>query len=309
MGKGSVILPMGAGAFDVGLVDRFGNDLGTKQVSANANWDLRTLTPYNFGEMFLDSQADWATSLYTDSEARAAILWLVDALDAADIWEEYLLFNPCIGDTMAKRLLNLKYPFDDPRSFRAIQVGTVNHPALGFEFIGAGAIVFENLTQNYLSDMKNYSIGWWQHTDNRPSGQQQILQWGSGTSINNGDDVIINPPISPQIGLNYNGINMAITSFVGYNDFQRLFVSGVHSRSLMNNGTVFNASNVTNANRPFGTLKIGGRGNSNTGGSDFFANFLINETISIVSVKNAMDNTRRTNEAAILATFQSMLNK
>jgi hypothetical protein len=41
----TVEVPSGGGSYDLDLVDRFGNAFPTKQVTANATWDLRTLTP------------------------------------------------------------------------------------------------------------------------------------------------------------------------------------------------------------------------------------------------------------------------
>lgn len=51
--KIEIEVPAGGGTYDLDLVDRFGNAFPTKQVSANATWDLRTLTPYDFADLYL----------------------------------------------------------------------------------------------------------------------------------------------------------------------------------------------------------------------------------------------------------------
>jgi hypothetical protein len=103
--------------YNIGLVDRFGNNIGTKQVSSNANWDLRTLTPFDWADIFLSRETSWGVSgFYTNTNAENAIANLVDDLNAAGIWQLLQGFYPLVGGTAAKHKWNLKYPFDNQNS-------------------------------------------------------------------------------------------------------------------------------------------------------------------------------------------------
>lgn len=102
---------------DINLVDKFGNDLGTKTVSTNANWDLRTLTPYDWADIFLSRETTWGvTGFYTNANVVTAITELVDDLFAANVFQLLYGIYPLVGGTAAKHKWNLAYPFDNQNS-------------------------------------------------------------------------------------------------------------------------------------------------------------------------------------------------
>jgi hypothetical protein len=128
-------------SFDVNLVDRFGNDLGTKPVTANANWDLRTLTPFDWADLFLSRETSWGVSgFYTDAQARTAITNLVDSLIAADIWSKLHFFLPFVGGTATKHSYSLIYPFNNRTSFSANFVGSPTQNQLGMQTNGSNGL-------------------------------------------------------------------------------------------------------------------------------------------------------------------------
>ena len=113
-------------SFDVNLVDRFGNDLGTKPVTANANWDLRTLTPYDMADIFL-TQMD---TIPTAQEI-SYLNYIVDQYVAANLWNKMYLIRPYLGSSANNNALNLRYPFKNRSSQFARFVGSPIHNSNG----------------------------------------------------------------------------------------------------------------------------------------------------------------------------------
>jgi hypothetical protein len=134
--KVTVEVPSGGGAYDLDLVDRFGNAFPTKQVSANATWDLRTLTPFDFADLFLNQLSSPSSTIQT------AIIDLVADLAAANLWDKFHSIHPLVNGNANDHALNLKYPFRNRYSGEAFFQGSPTHNANGISTgSGAGMII------------------------------------------------------------------------------------------------------------------------------------------------------------------------
>jgi len=103
--KVTVEVPSGGGVYDLDLVDRFGNAFPTKQVTANATWDLRTLTPYDFADIFLSRITSPSAAI-----VQAITEYVADCV-AGGIWEDLVDIRPMVTTDSTSFVLNLKYPF------------------------------------------------------------------------------------------------------------------------------------------------------------------------------------------------------
>jgi hypothetical protein len=121
----------GGGSFDVDLVDRFGNVFPTAIVSANATWDLRTLTPYDFMDLYWNALTNPPSSTIIDD-----INDEVDNLIAAGIWQKAYNLNFIIGGNATDHALNAKYPFANNTSGHLRFFGSPTHNANGISLNG-----------------------------------------------------------------------------------------------------------------------------------------------------------------------------
>jgi hypothetical protein len=155
-------VPSGGGSFDVNLVDRFGNDLGTKTVSANANWDLRTLTPFDFADIFLNT----LTGSYTSGEEQA-IIDFVEDLHLAGIWERRRAIFPFVGGNAFDNSLNLKYPFANQWANQLRFFGSPTHDSNG---VTMGATSMAYLIENAVwLPKQDFNIFFYSRTNSTPA--------------------------------------------------------------------------------------------------------------------------------------------
>jgi hypothetical protein len=196
----TVEVPSGGGSFDLDLVDRFGNAFPTKQVTANATWDLRTLTPFDWADLFLSRESSWGVSgFYTDSDAVTAVTNLVDDLFSAGLWELMYGVYPLVGGTAAKHKWNLRYPFNSQNSNILNFSGSPTHNREGISVVNAGnypCFLSENpsgLEVNGFGHFSSYYRAYTGVNNNRDlisSGDSRSITWvlndpsaGSGTLI------------------------------------------------------------------------------------------------------------------------------
>jgi hypothetical protein len=128
----------------VDLVDRFGNAFPTKQVTANATWDLRSLTPFDYADLFLNT----LTGTYTAGEEQA-IIDAVDSWAAEGIWQRRRAIFPFTGANAFDNSLNLKYPFDSNDSGRMLFIGSPTHNSNGITFASTNAAL-TNIPRGHL---------------------------------------------------------------------------------------------------------------------------------------------------------------
>jgi hypothetical protein len=159
----TVEVPSGGGSFDVDLVDRFGNAFPTRQVTANATWDLRTLTPFDWADLFLNT----ATGTYTTGEQNA-IIDAVDSWFAAGIWQKRYTIHLYTGKNAFDNSLSLRYPFDDVNSGRLTFLGSPTHNSNGLT-ITAGSLAMLGMSpRNTLPN--NLNIFHYSRTNNQNTG-------------------------------------------------------------------------------------------------------------------------------------------
>jgi hypothetical protein len=130
-------VPSGGGAFDVDLVDRFGNAFPTKQVTANATWDLRTLTPFDFADIYLNK----LTNPPTGSELAAVITCFEDLFSEGIAQKAKGGFWLIIGGSSDDHPWNSRYAFDNGYSGKLLFAGSPTHNANGIETNGTSQYI------------------------------------------------------------------------------------------------------------------------------------------------------------------------
>jgi len=143
----TIEVPSGGGSYDLDLVDRFGNAFPTKQVTANATWDLRTLTPYDFADLYLSRLLTPPSSTIEN-----AIIQFYDDLITADIFQTTGAFYIAITTSPDDNKWNLRYPFDNVNSAKLNFIGSPSHTASGIEITGTAQAAMANITPQALED-------------------------------------------------------------------------------------------------------------------------------------------------------------
>ena len=146
----TIEVPSGSSSFDLDLVDRFGNAFPTKQVTANATWDLRTLTPYDWADLYITLINAGLTTPQED-----AIIDFVTDQISSGIWQKRHVIYPYIGGTSARHAINMRYPFDNVPSGQLTFIGSPTHDANGVTIISGSGIISpitpKNITANNLN--------------------------------------------------------------------------------------------------------------------------------------------------------------
>ena len=159
----TVEVPSGGGSYDLDLVDRFGNTFPTKQVTDNATWDLRTLTPFDWADLFLTKM----TASYS-STIENALIQLVDDLHTAGVFQKKTNIYPFLGGNATDNSINLRYPFDNFQSGQLRFVGSPTHDSNGFT-ITSGSLAITNLTP-LMFGQRDLSIFHYSRTNNQLAG-------------------------------------------------------------------------------------------------------------------------------------------
>ena len=158
----TIEVPSGGGSYDLDLVDRFGNAFPTKQVSANATWDLRTLTPFDFADLYLNT----LTGTYTAGEEQS-IIDFVDDLHLAGIWQRRRAIFPFVGGNAFDNSLNLKYPFANQWANQLRFFGSPTHDSNG---VTMGATSMAYLIENAVwLPKQDFNIFFYSRTDSTPA--------------------------------------------------------------------------------------------------------------------------------------------
>lgn len=99
------------GAKNVVLTDRFGNTLPSTTIANNASIDLRTLTPYDWADLYLNS-LDFTPSTI---ESNGIINFYVDMQSSGILQKRYAIYI-FFGNSAVNCKWNLKYPFNNDSS-------------------------------------------------------------------------------------------------------------------------------------------------------------------------------------------------
>jgi|688.fasta_scaffold103320_4 hypothetical protein len=155
-----IVVPAGGGSYDLDLVDRFGNAFPTKQVSANATWDLRTLTPFDFADIFLNQLTAPSSTIQT------AIIDLVDDLNAAGLWDEFYTIHPLVNGNANDHAVNLKYPFRKSSANLARFQGSPTHNANGITTNGSNnAMIIPLIPDQFANGGDRFAVSVYSRTD------------------------------------------------------------------------------------------------------------------------------------------------
>jgi hypothetical protein len=156
----TIEVPSGGGSYDLDLVDRFGNAFPTKQVSANATWDLRTLTPFDFADIFLNQLTAPSSTIQT------AIIDLVDDLNAAGLWDEFYTIHPLVNGNANDHAVNLKYPFRKSSANLARFQGSPTHNANGITTNGSNnAMIIPLIPDQFANGGDRFAVSVYSRTD------------------------------------------------------------------------------------------------------------------------------------------------
>jgi hypothetical protein len=152
--KVTVEVPSGGGSYDLDLVDRFGNAFPTKQVTANATWDLRTLTPFDWADLYLSR----LTNPPTGAQLTAVYTYFSDMVTAG-LFQGSTKIELDIGGNAADHAWNARYPFDNNSSMKSEYIGSPTHDANGVHLNGTSQAVRTNAYARHLNDFdKQVSI-------------------------------------------------------------------------------------------------------------------------------------------------------
>jgi hypothetical protein len=301
----TVEVPSGGGSFDVDLVDRFGNAFPTKQVTANATWDLRTLTPFDFADLYLSRESDWGVSgAYTDLEARAAITQLVVDLHASGVWQKLYFLHPFVGGTASKHSWNLKYPFDAPNAMKMDFIGSPTHSGLGVETTNtsAGSISF-----NPQFVKKGYEFHFGIYSQGGTLGQLFPTDMGYNVALNSGFyvSIIYNSDANHRAGIfGIFGAPAYTGSDAGFFVGNRL---GTNFRSARNDVNIVSGTSSSNGTftPAINTAITLGAANSN-GGSIING---ANRTYSAFSIGDGLTDAEITSYNTAMHTFNAALGR
>jgi hypothetical protein len=261
----TIEVPSGGGTFDVDLVDRFGNAFPTKQVTANATWDLRTLTPFDLADLFLSRESSWGVSgSYTDIVAENAIIDLVDDLVNAGIWEKLHFLLPFVGGTAAKHSWNLKYPFNNRHSFNATFLGSPTQNGLGMACSGTNGLFLGYSPSNIKS---GYEFHFGLYSQGGAPTAGFITDMGFNTGLNSGFYVslVYNSQLNHRAGIFSAQASSYTGSDAGYFVGNRL---GSSFRSIRNGTNLINETTTADGSTvlPVSSIITLGGTNTNNGG-------------------------------------------
>ena len=304
----TIEVPSGGGSYDLDLVDRFGNTFPTKQVTANATWDLRTLTPFDYADLFLSREANWGGATIEN-----ALIDLVDDLVNAGFWTRLINFHPHIGTTANNHKWNLKYPFNTRESFSEIYTGTT-HDAFGVE------LLTNDTKTNFVNPLIYANVGSFTY------GFVQTREFANNLAITNNtamDNTAFSRgcqfAIQPSTGRICWGINenaafglytptIPPLSYIGmHRTMTRTAAFGSNSQSLYINGTLVQNKSTTVAQFGLGVLygtemwcKVG----TAIQVSDMN---VLQSTIGSEYSMNSINNTEAATLNTIITTFESIV--
>ena len=168
-----------ASNYNVGTIDRFGNTLPTNIVSSDTTLNWRS---YNYADFFLTKETNWATSGYTDAQARTAITDLVAGLITDGLWEKLYCFFPFVGGTSSSHKWNLKNPSNFEQDILYF-VGSPTHNALGVVMNGSSNAAYINTNPRQFKTGYEFNFGCYSQGGTSTSNSTDI---GYYTALNSG---------------------------------------------------------------------------------------------------------------------------
>jgi hypothetical protein len=133
--------------YELDLTDRFGNAFSTVNIQGNPNVDLRTLTPYDWADIYLSRLTNPPTGAQ-----ETAVITFFDNMINAGIFQGSTKIELDIGGNAADHSWNARYPFDNNSSMRSEYIGSPTHNANGVSLNGTTQAVRTNCYVRYLED-------------------------------------------------------------------------------------------------------------------------------------------------------------
>jgi hypothetical protein len=249
-------------SYTLGLTDRFGNAFPSKTISSNATWDLRTLTPYDWADLFLSKETSWAVSgSYTDAEARTAITNLVASLFSAGLWSKLHFFLPLIGGTSTKHSYNLIYPFNNRLSFQAEFVGSPTHGGLGMTCNGNNGLFVAYNPLHFKSGYE-FHYGIYSQGGDRLTGFSSDMGYNIGLNSGFYVSTAYNSNLNHRVGIFSAQSSSYTGTDAGYWIGNRL---GSSYRSMRNGTNLINATTTADGSTTFPLSALISLGGTNTG--------------------------------------------
>jgi hypothetical protein len=126
--------------FELNIVDRFGHALPQKKLSSNATWDLRTLTPFNFADIYLSR----LVNVPTGAQLTAVYTFFTDIFNAGIFSKAKGGIWLIIGGTADDHSWNSRYAFDTKHASRMTYVGSPSHDSNGISTNGSSNGILTN---------------------------------------------------------------------------------------------------------------------------------------------------------------------
>lgn len=146
-------------SYNLGLVDRYGNAFATKPVNDNIVWDLRTLTPYDMADIFLNELSSPSITVQN------AINYYVENMDLADLWDDLYTCHPLVNGNANDHALNLKYPFRKPSANYGLFFGSPTQNANGLTTNGTNSSMVIPIVPNiFANDGSRFALSVYSRT-------------------------------------------------------------------------------------------------------------------------------------------------
>jgi hypothetical protein len=298
----TIEVPSGGGSFDLDLVDRFGDTFPTKQVTANATWDLRTLTPFDFADLFLSRITSPSSAIIQ------AITEFVDDLNQIGIWDDFFDIRPMVYQSQNRdALINLKYPFLTESGGLGLAVGSPTINVNGITTNGTNNAVIFPYNPNLFTNQQSVSI-----------------YSRTGTALSNNavdvsDDGNINTGL--RIRRSDNSINAWHRSSGAFGSGIPTSNDGLGLYSFVKNGSNYEVAkngivlNLSYSNGAYGTGRfprsqygVGGLINNNSGG-DFTGGFFAARNYAYCSMHSLFNTSVELEHYTAVQKMQTTLNR
>jgi len=291
----TVEVPSGGGAFDVDLVDRFGNAFPTKQVAANATWDLRTLTPFDFADLFLTLNS----TTFTSGE-EAAIITFFEDMVIAGCFQGATKIDLNLGGNAADHAINARYPFNTKSSQFSRYLGSPTHNANGVILNGSNVILTCVSPTQVNSDLRQVSI--YNRIDVVAGGIKDII-----TTVGLSPEWKLRYTTQERIGfddVNANSVNTAFP-YKGLVSLGRSSAAAATNSIICRvNGAYASNKNTAFVNDPLGEVVIGGQLGTNyaiTNGTPM--------EIAYIRIGDYLDDTQETDHYNIVQSLQTAFSR
>ena len=289
-------VPSGGGSYDIDLVDRFGNSFPTASVSANATWDLRTLTPFDWADMFLNELTGSYSSTITD-----ALIQLVDDLHTAGVFQLRTNIYPYLGANAVDNSLNLRYPFKNFQSGQLRFMGSPTHNSDGLTIV-TGSLAMANITPNHLPSY-DLNVFHYSRTDAARAGT--VADWDCNQFGVDRHYCCIRSDSGTNTYVAIGGVAATLSSARSDGGFHMNGGSGTNVAKLVRNGstTIGNWTDLGNNNNPK-LFTMGGVVSTSNGVSNN-----TNRNYAAWCIGKRLTDTQMTDEYNAWQTFQTSLSR